>query len=226
MSIGTVRWALVCAGLSVVWGSFAQGDSQEIPVLEKAPQGKDEMEAKTLEVLEDLDRHHREGHWNVPALDGRLLRVLVESANAKNVVEIGTSNGYSAIWMCLALRKTGGKLITYEIDPGRAAEARANFERAGVESLIALTLGDAHEEVTNLEEPIDLLFLDADKQGYLDYLNKLLPLVKPGGLIIAHNMRRPDPDPKYIEAVTTNPELESVFLNMHAAGVGITLKKR
>jgi len=211
---------------SSVWGCFAQGDSQEIPALEKAPQGRDEMETKALKVLEALDRDHREGHWNVPVLDGRLLRVLVESTNAKNVVEIGTSNGYSAIWMCLALRKTGGKLTTFEIDPSRAAEARENFKKAEVESLITLTEGDAHEEVTRLEDSIDVLFLDADKQGYLDYLEKLLHLVKPGGLIIAHNMRRPDPDPKYIEAVTTNPELESVFLNMHAAGVGVTLKKR
>lgn len=92
--------------------------------------------------------------------------------------------------------------------------------------MITLIEGDAHEEVTKLKEPIDVLFLDADKSGYLDYLNKLQDLVKPGGLIIAHNMRRPNPDPKYIEAVTTNPELESVFLNMHAAGVGVTLKKR
>ena len=91
---------------------------------------------------------------------------------------------------------------------------------------MTLVEGDAHVEVTKLREPIDLLFIDADKEGYLDYLNKLLPLVRPGGLIVAHNMKSPPPDPRYVRAITTNPDLETVFLNMHSAGVAVTLKKR
>ena len=87
-------------------------------------------------------------------------------------------------------------------------------------------LGDAHVEAAKLRDPIDLLFLDADKEGYLDYLRKLGPLVRAGGLIVAHNMASPRPDPRYVEAVTTDPALETVFLNMHEAGVGVTLKKR
>ena len=183
-------------------------------------------EERVLKVLDDLDRNQRTGNMNVPLADGRLLRILVESTNARNVVELGTSNGYSGIWLSLALGKTGGKLTTYEIDAGRAKLARENFKRAGVEHLIRLIEGDAHEEVKKLTEPIDVLFLDADKRGYIDYLEKLLPLVRPGGLILAHNMRRPAPDPRYIEAITTNPELESIFLNMHAAGMAVSLKKR
>jgi predicted O-methyltransferase YrrM len=92
--------------------------------------------------------------------------------------------------------------------------------------MVTLVEGDAHEEVTRLEGPIDLLFLDADKSGYVDYLSKLLPQVRPGGLVVAHNMVRPDPDPAYLDAVTTNPDLETVFLHMQGAGVGVTLKKR
>jgi predicted O-methyltransferase YrrM len=87
-------------------------------------------------------------------------------------------------------------------------------------------LGDAHTEIARLKDPIDLLFLDADKEGYLDYLQKLGPLVRAGGLIVAHNMASPPPDPRYVEAVTTNPAYDTVFLNMHDAGVGVTLKKR
>ncbi len=196
------------------------------PPLERPPLPKSDDEKKILSVLEDLDRNQRPGNMNVPIEDGRLLRILAESVNAKHVVELGTSNGYSAIWLCLALRTTGGRLTTYEIDARRAALARANFKRAGVDHLVTLVEGDAHKEVTKLKGPIDLLFIDADKEGYLDYLNKLLPLVRPGGLIVAHNMRRPAPDPKFVEAITTNPDLETVFLNMHAAGVGVTLKKR
>jgi predicted O-methyltransferase YrrM len=198
----------------------------EIPTLEKDSLATDKAEQKILDVLADLDRNQRGGNMNVPLLDGRLLRILTEYSNAQNVVEIGTSNGYSGIWFCLALRKTGGKLITHDIDEKRAALARANFKKAGVDHMITLVMGDAHQTVTKLTEPIDLLFIDADKPGYPDYLKKLLPLVRPGGIIIGHNMRRPAPDPNYIEDITTNPQLETVFLNMHAAGLSVTMKKR
>jgi len=193
---------------------------------EHAPCAQDDVERTILAVLDDLDRNRRPGMLNVSVKDGRLFRVLAESIGAKHVVEIGTSNGYSGIWFCLALRKTGGRLTTYEVDVGRAALARKNFQRAGVEELVAQIVGDAHEEVRKLTGSIDLLFLDADKPGYIDHLRKLLPLVRLGGLIIAHNMVSPPPDPRYIEAITTNPDLETVFLHMDAAGVGVTLKKR
>ncbi|MHC4675655.1 MAG: O-methyltransferase, partial [Planctomycetota bacterium] len=152
--------------------------------------------------------------------------LLTETLGARHVVEIGTSNGYSCIWFSLALRTTGGKLTTFEVDAKRAALARENFKRAGVEKLITLIEGDAHSEVSKLKEPIDLLFLDADKEGYLDYLNKLLPLVRPGGLILAHNMNSRQADLKYVKAITTDPDLETLFLHKDAAGVGVTLKKR
>jgi predicted O-methyltransferase YrrM len=187
--------------------------------------GKSDTEKRILAVLDDMDRNQRLRNLAVPAEDARLLRVLTESINAKHVVELGTANGYSGIWFALALQATGGKLTTFEIDPQRAKQARENFKRAGVDRLITLIEGDAHEEVTKLRGPIDLVFIDADKDGYLDYLNKLLPLVRPGGLVVAHNMRVPPPDPQYVNAITTNPDLETVFLNMHSAGIGVTLKK-
>jgi predicted O-methyltransferase YrrM len=196
------------------------------PALEQPPLPRSDEEKKILAVLAEVDAKQRQGNLLVPVEDGRLLRILAESIGARRVVELGTSVGYSGLWLSLALRTTGGKLTTFEIDARRAAQARSNFQRAGVDRLVTLVEGDAHVEVTKLKEPIDLLFLDADKEGYLDYLNKLLPLVRPGGLIVAHNMRRPPPDPLYIKAITTNPNLETVFLNMHAAGVGVTLKKR
>lgn len=89
-----------------------------------------------------------------------------------------------------------------------------------------VALGDAHLEVTRLKDPVDLVFIDADKEGYLDYLRTLLPLLRGGGLVVAHNMASPAPDPAYVSAITTDPALETVFLNMHDAGVGVTLKKR
>ena len=197
-----------------------------LAVIDNPSKAKTDEEQKILDVLEDLDQHHRRGMMNVPLEDARLLRVLTETTGAKRVVEIGTSNGYSGIWFCLALRKTGGHLITHEFDKQRASLAKQNFRRAGVESLVTLVEGDAHETVQRLKDPIDILFIDADKPGYPDYLKKLLPLVRPGGLILGHNMHRPAPSEEYVKAITTNPDLETVFLNMHAAGIAVTLKKR
>ncbi len=184
-------------------------------------------EQRILDVLKDLNENQRKGNMNCTEEDGRFLRVLTEAVNAKHVVEIGTSNGYSGIWFCLALRGTDGKLTTFEIDAGRAALARENFKRAGVDSRITLVEGDAHENVTKIKEPIDILFLDADKPGYIDYLNKLLPKVRSGGLILAHNTTNLGSSMQdYIKAVTTNPELETIFVHQHDQGIGVTLKKR
>jgi caffeoyl-CoA O-methyltransferase len=205
---------------------MGRGDTSSI---ENPPLSKSEVEKKILSVLDDMDKNQRRGMMNVPISDGRLLRLLTETISAKHVVEIGTSNGYSGNWICLALQKTGGKLTTYEIDARRASLARENFKRAGVDKLVTLVEGDAHKEVTKLKEPIDLVFIDADKEGYTDYLNKLSPLVRPGGLIVAHNIRmgggRGSGIQDYVKAVTTNPDMETIFYQQ-GAGVSITLKKR
>ena len=186
----------------------------------QAPLPANEEEKKILSILEDMDRNQSRGMMNVPREDGRILRLLTETIGAKHVVEIGTSNGYSGIWFCLALRTTGGKLTTHDIDEGRASLARENFKRAGVEKLVTLVMGDAHETVTRIKEPIDVLFIDADKEGYTDYLNKLLPLVRPGGLILSHNIESTGRD--FTDAITKNPNLETV----QTQGVTVTLKKR
>ena len=188
-------------------------------------QAKDEAEQKIFDVLKDMDKS-RQGMMSVPMEDGRFLRILAESMGAQRVIEIGTSQGFSAIWFCVGLRKTGGKLTTFEIDEGRAKIAQENFKRAGVDGIVTLVLGDAHEKVKDLKGEIDILFLDADKDGYVDYLNKLLPLVRPGGLVIAHNINRQQADPKYLEAITKNPQLESLLVSLQAGGIGVSLKKR
>lgn len=186
----------------------------------------DEAEGKILAVLEDMLKNQSRGMMNVPPDDGRLLRLLTETKNAKRVVEIGTSNGYSGIWFCLALRKTGGKLTTFDIDEGRFKLATENFKRAGVSELVTQVLGDAHEKVKDLEGPIDILFLDADKPGYIDYLRQLLPKMKPGGLILAHNTINAGADMQdYLKAITTDPKLETVFVHEAQRGMAVTMVK-
>ena len=212
---------MMCLGLGMAVVAAGQGIRAKWSPPDNPPLGKTEAEKKILAELDDILKTH-EVYANVPPADGRMLRLLAETTGAKNVVEIGTSTGYSGIWWSLALQKTNGKLTTFELDPGRAAMAREHFKKAGVERFITIVQGDAHQNVTRLKEPIDVLFIDADKEGYSDYLNKLLPLVRPGGLILAHNV---DMVAEYIKKVTNNPDLETLFY-LEGNGLAISLKKR
>jgi len=205
-------------------GPMGAFGARQASSLQSTPQPKDDEEKKILQTLKDIQQEQGR-RMNVPETDGRLLRLLAEAIGAKKVVEIGTSNGISAIWLGTALRKTGGKLITFEIDARTAEVARKNFARAGMADLVTVVEGNAHETVSQLEGPIDLVFIDADKQGYADYLKKLLPLVRPGGLILAHNINPRMADPAFIKAATTDPNLETLFYTQ-GAGMSVTLKKR
>jgi caffeoyl-CoA O-methyltransferase len=211
-------WTII-ALLTIVGLSLGAVNSALARGIDMEPLAKDESEMRILSVLDDI----REGPCT-DELHGRLLRILAESTKAKNVVEIGTGTGYSALWLCLGLKTTGGKLVTYEIDHETVMLAKANFKRAGVENLVTVVEGDAHRTIAQLREPIDILFMDAEG-GNLDYLNQLLPLVRPGGLILADNMSKPKPDPRFIKAITTNPNLETIFLNMRSTGISLTVKK-
>lgn len=230
-SAGSVLATGAIAALILVGTAFAQqgggrpgggggGRSPDDVVLEKGPLAADDFEKNALAVLADIDANER--FRNVPEHDGRLLRILTEAMNAKHVVEIGTSTGYSGIWFGMALKQTGGKLTTYEIDPQRAATARENFQEANVDDLVTLVEGDAHQEVQTLEGPIDVIFLDADKEGYVDYLQKLLPKLRPGGVVLAHNIDLRMADPAFMKAITTDPNLETVV----RGGMSISLKKK
>jgi caffeoyl-CoA O-methyltransferase len=188
---------------------------------EYAPLAKTESEARILATLNNVSRAG-ELYENVPVADGRMLRLLTEAVQARNVVEIGTSTGISGLWFTMALEKTGGRLTTFELDAHRAALAREHFKKAGVDQLVTLVQGDAHEKISKLRDPIDVVFIDADKEGYVDYLRKVLPLVRPGGIILAHNINMV---PEYVKAVTSNRGLETVFY-MEGNQLGITLKKR
>jgi caffeoyl-CoA O-methyltransferase len=194
------------------------------PEIDRPPMAKNDQEQQALDALNEMTK----GTWhlNVTTREGRVLRQLTEAVGAKRVVEIGTSSGYSTIWLAMGARASGGKVFTHEIDPEKVKMARANFEKAGVADVITIIEGDAHKTIKQHSEPIDVLFLDAEKKGYVDYLDQLLPLIRPGGLILGHDMHRPMPDPKYIQAITTNPDLDTSFIMMESFGISMTTKKR
>jgi caffeoyl-CoA O-methyltransferase len=139
---------------------------------------------KLLQSIRDADK----GQLAVSEEDGRFLRVLVASKGAKRVLEVGAASGYSAIWMGLGLRQTGGRLTTIEYDAVRAREAAENVRRAGLSDIVTVISGDAFKEIPKLQGSFDLVFLDAWKPDYKKFFDMIFPRVEPGGLFLAHNV--------------------------------------
>ncbi|MGE5849169.1 MAG: O-methyltransferase [Candidatus Methylomirabilota bacterium] len=146
------------------------------------------LDARVTHFLES--NRNRWNAWNVPFEDGRILYDLVVAGGFKNILEIGTSTGHSAIWLAWAASKTGGKVVTIEIDPGRHRIALEHFKQAGVEAYVEARLADAHDLVKELAGPFDFVFNDADKEWYLNYFKDLDPKVAVGGCFTAHNTLR------------------------------------
>jgi predicted O-methyltransferase YrrM len=140
------------------------------------------------EVLDDIARGNEQR--NLPLVDaevGALLRVLATALGAKRVLEIGTAIGYSGIWLAGAL-PPDGSLFTLEIDPDRAREAKENFARAGLADRISVIVGDAKLMVAKVAGPFDLIFQDGAKQLYTPLLDRLVALLRPGGLLVTDNV--------------------------------------
>jgi predicted O-methyltransferase YrrM len=154
-------------------------------------------------------------YWSTPRTDAQFLNLLVKAVRAVNVLEVGTSQGYSAIWMGLALEETGGRLTTIEIDTGRHKLARKNVQDAGLPGQVTLIRGDAHREIAGLKGPFDFVFLDADKDGQMDYFKKLYPeKITPGVIIAVHNAISAAGDLKdYTDMIRRHPDFDTVIVS-------------
>jgi len=176
----------------------------------------------------------RHGTWrdmNVPAVDGRKLYELIIENNYKNALEIGTSTGRSTIWMAWALSKTGGKVITIEIDEGRYQKALENFRESGLSDYIDARLADAHQLVKDLKGPFDFVFTDADKGWYTNYFIDVYPRLIVGGCYTAHNIsatkrnsRWFKGDDEFYEYIQTLPNMETTLFS-EGNGLSISYKK-
>jgi predicted O-methyltransferase YrrM len=142
------------------------------------------LDARVQRYLDE----HRWRDMNIPAVDGRTLHDIIVTHRYTRALEIGTSTGHSGIWIAWALSKTGGRLITIDIDERRHREARGNFEAAGVSRFIDARLGDAHVLVPALPGPFDFVFSDADKDWNRNYLLAVLPKLTVGGCYTTHNV--------------------------------------
>lgn len=171
----------------------------------------------------------RRGTWrdlNVPEVDGRTLHDLIAKRKFRRAVEIGTSTGHSGIWIAWALAKTGGRLITIEIDERRHREALSNFREAGLEAYVDARLGDAHQIVPRLEGPIDFVFSDADKEWYTNYFTALWPKMAPGGCFTAHNVSmRQSGIREFLDHLKTVEDGETTIDSKSSAGTSITCKR-
>ena len=159
--------------------SFLKADGQAI-------KENPELDAKVKRFLSD-----HSGEWydmNVPSVDGQLLYDIILKNNYKSALEIGTSTGHSGIWIAWAFSKTGGKLITIDIDEGRHKKALENFREAGLSDYIDARLADAHQLVKDLKGPFDFVFSDADKDWYKNYFIDVDLKLKTGGCFTAHNI--------------------------------------
>jgi len=168
-----------------------------------------------------------EGQLAVSEEDGRMLRVLAVTGRAKRALEIGSASGYSAIWIGLGLRDTGGRLVTIEFDPVRAREAAANVRRAGLADIVQVIQGDAFKEIPKLPGTFDYVFLDAWKKDYKRFLDLVLPRLDPGGLFLGHNVVNKGKDmPDFLAAIETNPSLLTAIVTPSGEGISISVKRR
>jgi predicted O-methyltransferase YrrM len=189
-------------------------------------EASDDMPPVVDQLLRSI-RAADKGQLAVSEEDGRFLRVLIASTGARRVLEIGTASGYSAIWMGLGLRHTGGRLVTIEYDPVRAREAADNIRRAGLDHVVQVVAGDAFREVPKLTGGFDLVFLDAWKPDYKKFFDLAFPRVTPGGLFLAHNVINKKNEMRdFLAAIATHPQALNTTVSPGHEGISMTYKKR
>lgn len=196
----------------------------------QTPKENPDLDAKVKKFLSD-----HTGQWrdlNIPTADGQTLYDLIIKGNYKSALEIGTSTGHSGIYIAWALAKTGGKLITIDIDPVRHKTALANFKEAGLSEYIDARNADAHALVKELKGPFDFIFSDADKDWYKNYFIDVDPKLKVGGCFTTHNISDGSMGgrggrgqaPGYLEYVKSLKNYETT-LNTAGGGLLISYKR-
>lgn len=144
---------------------------------------------------------------------GRFLHLLVKISGARRIIEVGTSGGYSTIWLASAARETNGRVTTLELDPLKIERARRNLTDADLGSIVTVVEGDARETLKALDPPADFVFLDLEKELYLDCLEPIVTLLRPGGLLVADNLLSHAQDlASFREAAESHPNLECLLV--------------
>ena len=228
--------ALACSALvSFGCGSSPVSDSTSTPAsttgATTALRSADEvarLPALTPELQQLLTkiREADKGQLAISEEDGRFLRLMVVLNHTQKAIEIGGASGYSAIWLGLGLRETGGRLTTIEYDPGRAEELEANIAAAGLGDVVTVVAGDAFKAVPAEPGSFDFVFIDAWKPDYQKYFDMTFPRVRRGGLILAHNVINKGADMKdFLTTVNTRGDLLTAVVAPGSEGVSISVKR-
>ena len=179
-------------------------------------------QSKLLAGIKANDR----GQLAVSEEDGRFLRVLIASSGSRRALEIGGASGYSAIWMGMALRDTGGRLVTIEYDPVRAKELADNIRRAGLGDVVQVVAGDAFEEIPKVQGTFDFVFLDAWKRDYKRFFELVYPRLDKGGLLVAHNVvNKRDELGEFLDVVQQHPSLWTTIVSPSGEGMSVSLRR-
>ena len=182
--------------------------------------------APQVQGVLDAIRAADTGQLAISAEDGRFLRLLVATGHTQRALEIGGASGYSAIWIGLGLRETGGRLVSIEYDPARAKEAAANVAKAGFSDIVQVVSGDAFKEIPKLQGQFDFVFLDAWKRDYQRFFDLVFPRMPRGSLFVAHNViNKRSEMPDFLHTVETRPDLFTTIVAPAGEGVSVSWKR-
>jgi predicted O-methyltransferase YrrM len=175
-------------------------------------------------ILADIKAKDK-GMLAVSEEDGRFLRLMVASSRAKKALEIGGASGYSAIWIGMGLRETGGTLVTIEYDPARSKELAENVKRAGLSDIVQVIAGDAFQQIPKVPGTFDFVFLDAWKKDYKRFFDMVYPRLDKGGLFLAHNVVNKRTEMGDFLDTIQKPSLWTTIVSPSGEGMSVTLKR-
>ena len=181
--------------------------------------------ADVTKLLKDIKARDK-GQLAVSEEDGRFLRLMIASSGAKRALEIGGASGYSAIWMGMGLRETGGRLVTIEYDAVRAKELTDNVRRAGLSDIVQVLEGDAFAQIPKVQGTFDFVFLDAWKRDYKRFFDLVYPRLDKGGLFVAHNVvNKRSEMGDFLDAVQKHPSLWTTIVAPSGEGMSVSLRR-
>jgi caffeoyl-CoA O-methyltransferase len=165
------------------------------------------------------------GQLAVSEEDGRFMRLMIATSGAKRALEIGGASGYSAIWIGMGLRATGGRLVTIEYDPVRAKELAENVKRAGLSDIVQVVSGDAFEQIPKVPGTFDFVFLDAWKKDYKRFFEMVYPRLDPRGLFLAHNVvNKRNEMGDFLDVVLKHPALWTTIVSPSGEGMSVSMR--
>ena len=209
----SVSSAVVLVFLSASAGRALQGVPADVP-------------SDVVRVLQQIKAADKD-QLAVSEEDGRFLRVMVASSGATRALEIGAADGYSATWIGLGLRQTGGRLTTIEYDPARARGAADNIRRAGLADIVTVVSGDAFQQIPKIPGTVDFVFLDAWKRDYKRFFDLVMPRLEPHGLLLAHNVVNKQTEMRgFLDAIHNDSRLFTSIVKPGNEGMSVSVRLR